>query len=344
MSRRIVIKTVLILVILTRFMPGAKAQKANHHCYTNVRGWALQTIGWGYKDFAAQAVNPDQMSSLTVQFKFTAQDPTFRFWSCDPLPCGYKETGSARRDKPAIPAYADSAPQIAVNINTPDQLFPGTSTSEQYDFTGTVEVYALGYESSACGDSTPGTPLFYSQNVFNLSTPAGGGPTKISAFKTAWGGYNQYTDVYWDTALQRHLALFANFFFNMTDWDYGWQTTISVTNQSNPATDVNYTVFNHIFSGKHSHATNCLQTVNEGYLTGTFFVGASSTRTIDPFREMPSQTTPYGTHVFYDPPSLNPFYWEHDTALSMSITPLVGGILPSVHVYPNTSNNYACVK
>jgi hypothetical protein len=344
-----------------------------------VRAYSLRGIDgiWRLKDFGAAALNPNtsQMTpdagQISVEFKVTADDPLFQFCpggpgTCDIGPRILNKRDPARNPPPepiVIPAYSDGERNITRDINTPTTLFPPTNFDEpQYDFTGTVEVYSCDNidKNKLCDTGLP-KPLFYSQNVYNLTTPEGqSAVNRAEAFQNAWQQYDAFTDVFWNPDLKRHLAIFANFFHNLSDWPYGWQTTLSVDNQS--GRNIDYTVVNHLRAGRHAHAPGCVtgdeywlkqvipsNPAEEKTLSKTVFVRTSfpsGPTVIDPFRDLTTHKNPDASPKEINPQ--DPLYWEADTSLSMEI---VGyqpgwevGINPSMHIFSNTTNNEACIK
>jgi len=157
-------------------------------------------------------------------------------------------------------------------------------------------------------------------------------------------------DFYWDRDLRRVIAPFANLYRHLSDWPYGWQTTLTVENGS--AIDVDVDLANHLWYGTHAHAGGCEQN-NEGTLRGTFRVRGHDASIVDPFRGAPAHAASGGVYRL----GLNQsddVAWEHDSSLTMKVCPDTAGLdcfekleqtfKIAVRVFPNETNKRLCVK
>lgn len=342
----------IFLLFLTVCSSRALAAKSSYFRYENVQAYLLrQGTGWRVRDFASIAFNPNADRQIKVVFKITANDPNFLFCASGPASC---QPGPVYSHV-ILDKFGETARAVASGINTPGLLFPPANLVMPYDFHGTVEVYSCNDLDPNADCEAPRTeaekekhPRFYTQNVNNFSSPEGRASHPENAFRASWQRFDQFIDVFWDSDLKRFVVPFANLYRHISDWPYGWQTSLEVTNNSGE--EVVLEISNHLWYGVHGHSS-LSEKINENSIKGSFRVPAKSTRSIDPYRDVRQHEDVNRGHAFslVQPDGVP---WEHDSALSIKSCPgnqtCSEGFKPDLNlrarVFPNTDNAYLWVK
>lgn len=298
------------------------------------------TLGFILRDFATATANPNLFSlagnrvdgHLWTRVTPIADDPNFVY---EPK-CDNNENGipDGEEGLPCIGTYKFPArfynpySQLERWVGSAENLigvaFPSCDQNKAFSWRGTVRIESIEKPLPWDPNTIVNVQPFYSFDPTKFTTPDGTAGGICEAYENAWQAWDAFVDVTWDSDIQRLVAPYANFWHNQLFWERGWQTKVSITNQTGQTVD--YTIENHLWSGDHGTAQDACALHNEGQVETTVSILNGRTQEIDAFR----------FHV------LDTVRSSHDTVLFIRPNPILGGTVPSVHVFSNASGTPLC--
>jgi len=237
----------------------------------------------------------------------------------------------------------------AVNILATSIPFPQNPDTEDVTWTGTVRIESIRKSLPSNPSLIATVQSFYSWDPREFTTPvgqfgSGSDPCRaVRAYQTAWQSFDKYVTAYWDGSIERIVIPYINMWHKRECWPRGWQTKVTITNNSNDGQTRTYWFENHLWSGVHGHTPE--QPACPGNATDPRCKdcneGTLEVATTIPYQQS-VELDAYRFHVVDDEAAENTVGVSHDDVAFIRLDTVVGGTGVTVRIFPNDHGTLQC--
>jgi hypothetical protein len=253
-------------------------------------------------DFATQWANISG-GAITVKTTLVADDSNYQFFPCD-------EVGTYHYDD-----------INTTNLNGYNRNLIGIAVMDGPQFEGTVVLESLGNE-----DFYVFPPDQFTTNNPSWETSA------CAAFYANWQGSSWVVPWFWDGTAQLVISPYGNYWHNGKEWDKGWNSSLSITNNGSQSTT--YTL-DYIHAGGSSviakNPSSCVES-DPLIQSRSFSLSPSNV-----------WSGTLGTDILsYNPSgSVTSDVLAEDGFFVISLNPVIAGTTPYQSIAPNASGSFS---